>query len=159
DWQVFVVVAVGGDVAAAVLPAHFNLQLAAFTDRRDVHVLVEYREVRVFFDLRGGYWPRLLNIYIDWFRQVRCQLDGHLLEVENNVRGIFHYTGDRRKFVQYAFDFHRGDRRAFNRAQQSAPQRVPNRRSPAPLERLRGKTAVLFRQRFEFRGKTLRLLK
>ncbi len=58
DRQVFVVVAVGGHVAAAVLHAHFDLQLAAFADRGDVNALVQHGEIRVFFDLRGGHRAR-----------------------------------------------------------------------------------------------------
>src|SRR5439155_3810450 len=42
DGQIFVIVAVGGNVAAAVLDAHFNLQLAAFADGGDVDGLIEY---------------------------------------------------------------------------------------------------------------------
>src|SRR5712692_4914909 len=62
DGQIFVVVAVGGDVTAAVLDAHFDLQLAAFADGGDVHALVEDGEVRVFLDLRGGDRTGLLDV-------------------------------------------------------------------------------------------------
>src|SRR6202011_2796465 len=80
-------------------------------------------------------------------------------EVEDDVRGVFDHTRNRRKFVQYTFDFHCGDRRAFNRAQQGAPQRVPYRSAPAALKRLRGKPPVLFGQRLQLGCKTLWLLK
>jgi len=65
------------------------LQLAAFADGGDIDAFVEHGEIRIFFDLRGGYGTGLLNIYIDRFRQVGIQLDRHLLQVEDNVRGIY----------------------------------------------------------------------
>src|SRR4029077_14704051 len=90
---------------------------------------------------------------------VRVQLDRHLLQVEDNVRSVLDYAGNRRKFVQHSFDFHRSDRRAFNRTEQRAPQRVPYGRAPTALKRLRGKPPVLFGQRLQLGRKTLRLLK
>src|SRR5208283_687078 len=70
DWQVFVVVAVRGNIATTVLHTHFDLQLATFADRGDVNALIENREVRVFFDLRAGDNARLFDVYVDRFGQV-----------------------------------------------------------------------------------------
>ena len=150
DGQVFVVVAVGGHVASAVLYAHFDLELAAFADRGDVHALVEHREVGVFFDLGGGHRPGSFHVEIDRLGQIGVELDGHLLEIEDDVRGVFDYAGNRRKFVQDAFDFYGGDGCAFDRAQQRSTEGVSYRGAPAALKRLRGETAVLFGQRFQF---------
>ena len=139
DRQILVEVAVGGHVAAAVLHAQFEFELAAFADRGDVNVLVEHGDVGVFFDLRGGHRTRHIDVQRDGLRLVGVQLQRNLLEVEDDVGGVFDHAGNRRKFVQHAFDFHGGDRRAFDRAQQRAPQRVPDGGSPAALKRLRGK--------------------
>src|SRR5712664_4381580 len=159
DRQIFIIVAVGGHVAAAVLGAHLDLQLAAFADRRDVYALIEHREVRVFFDLRGRHRTGILHVDVNRLRQIGVQLDRNLLNVEDNIRGIFDHAGNRRKFVQYSFDFYRGDGCAFNRAEQRAPQRVPYGGAPAALKRLRGKPPVLLGQRLQFGCQTLRLLK
>src|ERR1700676_1342294 len=159
DGQVFVVVAVRCHVPAAVLHAHFDLQLAAFADRGDVHALVQDGEVRIFFDLRGSNRARLLDVHVNGLRQVRVELDGHLLQVEDNVGGILAHARNRRKFVQHSFDFYRGDRRSFDRTKQRAAQRVADRGSPAALKRLCGKAAVLFGQRFQLGRETLWLLK
>src|SRR6266436_4633633 len=159
DGQIFVIVAVGSHIAAAVLGAHLDLELAAFADRGDVHALVEHGEVRVFLDLRRGHWTGLLDVDVDRLRQVGVELDGHLLQIEDDVRGILDHAGDRRKFVQHAFDLHRSDGRAFNRAEQRAAQRVSYGRTPAALKRLRGKPPVLLSERFQLGCKTLRLLK
>src|SRR5436305_3823033 len=146
DGQVLVIVAVGGDVPAAILRAHFDLQLATFTDGGDVHGLIEHCEIRIFFYLRVGYRPRGLDVDVTRFRHVRVELDGHLLEVKNNVGGIFHYAGDRRKFVQDSFDFYCGNGGAFNGAEERTPQGVAYGRAPAALKRLRREAAVLLRQ-------------
>src|SRR5438876_12320756 len=115
DGQIFIIVAVGGHVATADLGAHLDLELAAFADRGDVYALIEHGEVRVFLDLRRGDRTGLLDVDVNRLWQVGIELDGHLLQVENNVRGILDHAGDRRKFVQHAFDLHVGDGRAFNR--------------------------------------------
>src|SRR5262249_9691155 len=107
--QIFVVVAVGSNVAAPVLDAHFDLKLATFTDRGDVHALIEHREVRVFFDVRGSDWTGLLDVEINRLRQIGVQLDWHLLQVEDDVGRILDHAGNRRKFVQYPLDFDGGD--------------------------------------------------
>ena len=54
DGKIFVKVAVGADVAAAVLDAHFHLELAAFVDGGDVNGLVENGEIGVFFNHGGS---------------------------------------------------------------------------------------------------------
>src|SRR2546430_7703892 len=159
DRQIFVVVAVGSHIAAAVLGAHFDLKLAAFADRGDVNALVEDGEVRVFLDLRRGDRTSLFDVDVNRLRQVRVELDGHLLQVEDDVRGILDHARYRRKFMQHAFNLHGGDGRAFHSNEQAATQRVSYRRAPATLKRLRGKPPVLLGERFQLGCKTLRLLK
>src|SRR5260370_72345 len=94
DGQVFIVVAVSGDVAAAVLDAHFDLQFAAFADGGDVHALIEHREIGVFFDLRGGDRTGLLDVDVNGFGQIGVQLDRHLLQVGDDVGGVLDHAGD-----------------------------------------------------------------
>src|SRR6266436_8501519 len=144
DGQIFIIVAVGGHVATAVLGAHLDLELAAFANRGDVHALIEHGEVRVFLDLRRGDRTGLLDVDVNRLRQVGVELDGHLLQVEDDIRGILD---------------HAGDGRAFNRTEQRATQRVSYRRAPAALKRLRGKPPVLLGERFQLGRKTLWLLK
>src|SRR5258707_4263857 len=159
DGQVFVVVAVGGNVSAAVFDAHFDLQLAAFADSGDVHALVEHGEIRIFLDLGAGDHARLLNVQVNGLRQIVVQLDGHLLQVQDDVGRILNHTGDRRELVQHALDFHRGDSRALDGAEERATQCVSNRGAPTALKRLGRKTAIPFGQRFELRRETFRFLK
>src|SRR5208283_1051709 len=135
DGQVFVVVAVGSHIAAAVLHAHLDLQFAAFADGGDVHALVEDGKVRIFLDLGAGDHAGLLNVQIDGLRQIVVQLDGHLLEVQDDVGRILNHTGDRRELVQHALDFHRGDGRALDGAEQRATQCVSDRGAPTAEKR------------------------
>src|SRR5271165_490535 len=155
DGQVFVVVAVGGHITAAVFDAHFDLQLAAFANRGDVYALVQDREVLVLFDLRGGHRTGLLDVDVDGLRQVGIELDGHLLQVEDNVRGVFDHAGDRGEFVQHALDFYGGDGCALDGAEKRTTQGIAHGRSPAALKRLRGEAPVFFGQRFQLRGQAL----
>src|SRR5438445_580814 len=159
DGQGFVVIAVRGHIAAAVLDAHFDLQLAAFADGGNVYALVEHGEIRVFLDLRAGDHAGLLDVHVNRLRQIVVQLDGHLLQVQDDVGRILNHTGDRRELVQHALDFHRGDGRALDGAEQRATQCVSYRGTPAAFKRLGRKPAIPFGQRFELRRETLRFLK
>src|SRR5439155_11729880 len=120
--------------------------------------LVEHGEVGVFLDLRGGDWAGLFDVEIDGLGQVGIELDGDLLQVEDDVGGIFNHAGDRRKFVQHAFDLDGSDSGAFDGAEKRTTQGVAYGSAPAAFKRLRGKTRVLFGQRFELGRETLGFL-
>ncbi len=159
DGQVFIEVAVGGHVAAAVLDAHFQLQLAAFATRGPIDVLIEHGEVRFFFDHRGGHHARLIHVDVNRLGLIGRKLERHLLQVEDDIGGIFHHARDGRKLMQHAFDFYRGHRGPFDRTEQCAAQRIAHGGAPAALKRLRGKTPELIGQRLQLGCQTLRLLK
>ena len=72
---------------------------------------------------------------------IDVQLQRNLLQVEDDVGRVLDHAGDRRELVQHAVDLDRGDRRAFNRRQQHAAQRVADGRAEAALERLRVEAA------------------
>src|SRR5262249_57651224 len=61
--------------------------------------------------------------------------------------------------VEQAVDLHRRDRRAFNRREQHAPQRIADRRAETALERLRVEPAEPVRQRFTLELEALGSLK
>ena len=60
DAQVFIEVLVRRNIAAPALEAHFHVQLAAFADGRDVHVLVEDLNVAIGLDHAAGDHARLV---------------------------------------------------------------------------------------------------
>ena len=75
-------------------------------------------------------------------------LEGDLLQVEDDIGGVFDHAGNRAELVRHAFDAHGGDGRAFNRAQQHAAQAGADGGSESALERLRGEHAVALVERF-----------
>ena len=107
DGQILVEVAVGAHVAAAVLDAHFELQLAAFADGGDVDGLVEDGEIGVFFDHGGGDHAGIFGVERDGLGLIGVQLQRNLLQVENDVGGIFDHAGNGAEFVQHALDLAR----------------------------------------------------
>jgi hypothetical protein len=110
----------------------------------------------IFAEVTG---PGRVHDQRDGLRLVAVQLERHLFEVQDDVGGVFDNARNRRKFVQHALDLDGRDGRAFDGAQQSAPQGVSNRGSPASLERLRGKLSVLIGQCLRLGRQALRLLK
>ena len=62
--------------------------------------------------------------------------EGDFLDVEDDVRDVLTNAGDRREFVQHAVDLHRRHRRALQRRQQDAPQRIAERHAEPALEGL-----------------------
>src|SRR6266853_3291987 len=159
DGQILVEIAVGRDIPAAVLNAHFELKLSAFVDRGDVHGLVQHREIGVFLNHRGGYDAGILDVDEDRLRLVVIELERHLFQVEDNVGGILYHAGNRREFVQDAFDFYGCDGRALNRAKQSPAESVPNRGAPAALKWLCRKFPKLICKRLKFGRQAFRFLK
>ena len=79
---------------------------------------------------------------------VAVQTQRNLLQVQNDVGGVFHHARDRRKLMQHAFNLHRGYRRPFDRGQQHATHGVADRGAESPFERLRVETPEPLRQCF-----------
>jgi hypothetical protein len=142
DAEVFVEILVGGSVAAAALEAHFHVELAAFADGRDVDVFIQNLDISIGFDHAAGDHARLIGAQVNRLGRVARELERNLLQVEDDVGRVLDHAGDRLEFVQHAFHLHRGDGRAFNRAQQHAPQGVAHGGAEAALKRLRPEHAV-----------------
>ncbi len=159
DAEILVEILVGGNVAAATLQAHFHIELAAFADRRDVDVFIENLDVAIGFDHAAGDHARLIGAQINRFRRVARELERNLFQVEDDVGRILDHSGDRLEFVQHAFHLDRGDRCAFDGAQQHAPQGVAHGGAEAALKRLRPKNSVLVGQGGSVDCETFRFLK
>ena len=141
DAQVFVKVLVGRDVAAPALQAHLHVELAAFADGGDVHVLVENFDVAIGLDHPRGDYPGLVGAQINGLGTIAVQLERNLLEVEDDVSGVFNHALYGLELVQHALNLDRGDGSALDRGQQHAPQRIADRSAESALERLRLKAA------------------
>ena len=66
--------------------------------------------------------PLLLHHHA--LRAVALHLDGDVLDVEDDVGHVLAHAGDRGELVQHAVDVHRLHRRALQRGEENAPQRV-----------------------------------
>ena len=159
DAEILVEILVGGSVAAAALQAHFHVELAAFADGGDVDVFVENFDVAVGFDHAAGDHAGLIRAQVDRFRRIAGELERNLLEVEDDVGRVLDHAGDRLELVQHAFHLHRGDGRAFDRAQQHAPQGVAHGGAEAALKRLRPEHAVFVGEAGGIGCETFRFLK
>ena len=93
--QILVEILVGADVAAAALQAHFDVELAAFADGGDVDVAVQHFDVGVGFDLPLSTSPGWSDAQANGLDAVAHQLEGNLLQVQDDVGGVFDHAGDR----------------------------------------------------------------
>ena len=87
-------------------------------------------------DVAGGDRARALLLHHHALRAFALHLDGDVLDVEDDVGHVLAHAGDRGELVQHAVDLHRLHRRALQRGQQHAAQRVAERQAEAALERL-----------------------
>ena len=142
DAEIFVEVLVGGDIAAATLQTHFHIEFAAFADGGDVDVFIEDFDVGVGFDHAGGDDAGLVSAQVDRFWRIAGELEGNLLQIQDDVGRIFDYARDRLEFVQHAFDFYRGDGRAFDRGQHYAAKSVADGGAEAAFKGLGPEHAI-----------------
>src|SRR5215472_8587580 len=149
DGQILIVVLLGGNVPAPSLDPHFDLEAAAFAHGSEIDVLIQNFDVRIFLDHSGGYLARLIDYEAERLHPLDVDLQGNLLEVQNNVGSVFHHAPNQRKLMHHALDANGGDRRAFNRGKQHPAERVSNRRPESALKRLGLKLAVLVGQRVQ----------
>jgi hypothetical protein len=70
-------------------------------------------------------------------------LDREVLDVEQDLGGVFHHARNGRELVQHALDGHEGDGRPRDGGQQHAPERVAQRSAVAPLQRLNYESPVI----------------
>src|SRR5438874_10421241 len=117
---------VGGDVAAAALEPHFHIDLAAFADGGDVNIFVENLDVGISFDHAGGDDAGLAGAQVQRLGALTVQLEGNLLEVEDDIGSVLNHAGNGLELVQHAFDLDGGDGRAFDGRKQHTAKRVAN---------------------------------
>ena len=113
-----------------------------------MHVAVEHFDIVIGFDLAAEHFARRVDFQADGARALAHHLERNLLQVEDDVGGVFDDAGNGAELVRHAFDAHRRDGRAFNRAQQHAAQPVADGGAESALERLRGEHAVTLGERF-----------
>jgi hypothetical protein len=97
---------------------------------------VEHLDVADGLDVAGGDGARALLLHHHALGAFALHLDGDVLDVEHDVGDVLAHARDRGELVQHAVDVHRLHRRALQRRQQDAAQRVAERHAEAALERL-----------------------
>src|SRR6185437_2146516 len=138
DLLAWLLVLVGGDVAATALNGQLHLQLALAVQRGDVQLGVVHLHASRRGDVsRGDRAGTLLaQVHDDWL--VVLGGDDELLEVQDEVGDVFLDPGHRGELVQHALDADRGDRCPRDGGQQGAAQRVADRVAETRLQRLDG---------------------
>ena len=136
DRRVLGAVALGRHVALAGVDRELHADLGALVERAEHEVGVEHLDVADGLDVAGGHGAGALLLHHHALGAFALHLDGDVLDVEHDVGDVLAHAGDRRELVQHAVDLHRLHRRALQRRQQHAAQRIAERHAEAALERL-----------------------
>src|SRR6202035_2804867 len=108
----------------------------------DVDAGIVDLDLRVLRHLARGDRPRALDVDRQDLALFRVQMDGHLLQVEDDVGDVLDHPGDGRELVEHALDVDRRHRRPLDRGEQAAAEGIADRRGEAPLERLGHELAI-----------------
>ena len=136
DRRVLRTVAVGGDIALAGIDGELHADLGALVEMAEHQLRIEDHDVADGLDVARGDDARTLLLHHHALGAIALHLDGDVLDVEHDVGDVLAHAGDRGEFVQHAVDMHRLHRRALQRRQQNAAQRIAERHAEAALERL-----------------------
>ena len=159
DAEVLVEVLVGRDIAAPALDPQLHVQLAALGDGRNVCIRLEDFDVGVGLDVARPHFAGLVDAEVQRLGVVDVAGERNLLQVEDDVGRVLDDALNGRELVQHAVDLDGGDRRAFDRRQQHAAQRVANRGAEAAFKRLGIKTAEAIGEGFALEFEPLGTLK
>src|SRR5208337_2686311 len=125
----------------------FHVELAALGDGGDVDVLVEDLDVVVGFDHAGGDHAGLVGAQVQRLGTFARELERNLLEVQDDVGGVFNHSLNGLELVEHALDANRGNRGAFDGAEQGAAQCVADGCAKSALKGLGAELAVGFGER------------
>ena len=125
-------------VAATLLDGEVDGQAALAVERGDDEVLVEDLDVGRALDVAGGDGGRALDVDAAGHRVGRLRRDDDVLEVEDDVGDVLGDALDGVELVEGVVEAHHRDRRAGDRRQQGAAQRVAEGVAEAGLERADG---------------------
>ena len=131
-------VAVGRDVAPALLDGDVDGQAALAVERGDVEVGVEDLDVGGRLDVGGGDVGRAADVEAQGDRLVGVDVQHEVLEVQDDVGDVLGDAVDGVELVERVVEAHLRDGRAGDRRQQRAAQGVAERVAEAGLERADG---------------------
>ena len=127
--------ALAGGVATPLLDGEVDRQTGLAVERRDREVLVEDLDVGRALDVTSGDGGRATCVEAQVDRLVGGRGEHDVLDVQDDVGDILDDTRDGVELVKGFVEPHGRDRRAGNRRQEGATQRVAERVAEAGLER------------------------
>ena len=120
---------------------------------------VEHFHVGVGLDLSGEDFAGFVGHEADRLDAFAHDFERNLLEVQDDVGGVFDYARNGAEFVIHAFDADRGDGGAFDARQEHAAQRIADGGTETALERLGGELPEALRQGLGVGDQTFGFLK
>ena len=124
-----------------------------------MHVRIEYFDIGIRRNAAGGQGSGLVRFQVDGFGVIDIELERNLLQVHDDICGIFRHVGDRSELVQNTLDLHGSNRSSLDGGQQDPAQRIPNGCAETSFEGLGKKMAVGRTQGFKIADQPLWLLK
>lgn len=145
DRRVFRTVAVGRDVALAVIDRELHAHRSAVVQRAEHVVGVQDFDVGRGFDLTSGHRAGARGAQGHALRTFGVHAHGQLLDIQNDVDDVFTDAFERGEFVHHAIDLDGGDGGALQRREENATQSVAERHAEAALERFGDDTGLASR--------------
>jgi hypothetical protein len=136
DRRILRPVAIGRHVALAGIDGQLHRHLGALVEMQQHVLRVHDLDIRAHLELRRGDRAGALGLEGHAPRALGMQHHRQALDVQDDVGDVLAHASDRREFMQHAVDLHRGHRRAVQRGQQHAAQRVAQRQTEAALQGL-----------------------
>ena len=94
DAQILIEVLVGRHIAAPLLDSHLHVQRTAVGDGGNVQARLEDFDVPVRLEVPRRDFAGLVRPQIQSFRLIRVELDRDLLEIQDDIGRVLHYTGN-----------------------------------------------------------------
>ena len=129
-------VLVGGDIAAAVGQGQLHVQAGVGAQSGDVQVRVEDLHLAVRLDIAGRDLTLAVCLNVDRLDAFAVQLGNDALHVEDDLGHILLHTWNGGELMLDAGDLDGSHRRAWQRGEKDAAQRVAQRGAIASLQRL-----------------------
>ncbi len=136
DRRIVGTVALCRHVAFAGIDGELHADFGALVERAQHEVRIEHDHVADGLNVTGSDRARPLLLHDHPLGTFALHLDGDVLDVEHHVGDVLAHAGDRGELVQHAVDVHRLHRRALERGEQNAAQRIAERDAESPFEGL-----------------------
>ena len=121
DGHVGILVLFRAHVSAALVDGQRHLQVGILVEGGNVHVRIQNLDLRIGDDVAGRQDAGAYAADRHGLRLLGIHARRQTLQVQQNLRHILGYTGNRGKLVKHTVNFDRADRHARQHAQQNAP--------------------------------------